>query len=63
MDKKVAPNNPSGRVCKAGYTKIEQDCATNFLKYLYDLWRKHEKDEIMELDKTIYDNEEPVNAN
>lgn len=40
---------------KAKYTKKELNAAMAFAKFLYDLWRESQKNEIMEMDTTIYD--------
>lgn len=42
---------------------IERDAAINFASFLYQLWIKSRKGEIIKVDKTIYDNEEPANIN
>ncbi|MBR3180758.1 hypothetical protein IKF63_01615 [Candidatus Saccharibacteria bacterium] len=54
------PNNARS----ASLNKKElSDNALSFAKLLYDLWRESRKNEIIEADKTIYDNEESVNNN
>ena len=53
----------SNNIARKKYTKAELDCATDFAAFLYQLWIKSRKNEIMEVDKTIYDNEEPTNIN
>ena len=44
-------------------SKIERDAAIDFASFLYQLWIKSRKNEIIEVDKTIYDNEESANNN
>ena len=44
-------------------SKAERDAAINFASFLYQLWIKSRKNEIIKLDKTNYDNEEPANIN
>lgn len=45
------------------YSKKELDFATDFAHFLYELWIKSRKGEIIKVDKTNYDNEEPNNSN
>lgn len=60
---KSAPISPTDSPRPASSKKKElEDAAINFAKFLYDLWRESRKNEIMEVDKTIY-NEEPTNNN
>lgn len=44
-------------------TKAERDAAFNFATFLYSEWRKSQKNEIIKLDKTNYDNNESTNNN
>ena len=55
-------NNENNTIRK-GYTKAELDAATDFASFLYNLWLKSRKNEIMEEDKTFYSNEELNNTN
>lgn len=41
----------------------ERDAAINFASFLYQLWIKSRKSEIIKVDKTNYDNEEPTDIN
>ena len=59
---KHVENNSDKSTERRKYSKLELDCATDFVAGLiYPLWIKSRKNEIMKLDKTIYDNEEPNN--
>ena len=59
---KHVENNSDKSTERRKYSKLELDCATDFVAGLiYPLWIKSRKSEIMKLDKTIYDNEEPNN--
>lgn len=53
----------TGDATRKGYTPLELDCATDFAAFLYQLWIKSRKNEIMEMDKTFYDNEGPNDVN
>lgn len=57
---KNAKDNPVSLGSKKPYSKQEEYAAVSFVKFLYDLWREHLRNEIMELDKNIYENEEPT---
>lgn len=57
-----ANNNPATNN-RRYYSKVEYDSATDFARFLFDIWRTRLKDEIMKVDKTIYDNEEPTYVN
>ena len=41
----------------------ERDAVINFASFLYQLWIKSRKGEIIKVDKTNYDNEEPTDIN
>ena len=56
-------NNSANTTKRRGYSDEEYNAALDFMKFLHDLWRKQLRNEIMESDKTIYDNEEPTDAN
>ena len=45
------------------YATEERIAAMNFVKFLYSEWRESEKNSIIKVDKTIYDNEESTNIN
>lgn len=55
--------NNNDDTTRKGYTQLELDCATDFAAFLYQLWIKSRKNEIMEMDKTFYDNEGPNDVN
>ena len=40
---------------------VERDAAIDFANFLYQLWIKSRKGEIIKADKTNHDNEEPTN--
>lgn len=57
-------NSSEDDIALKKYTKAELDCATDFVsRLIYPLWIKSRKNEIMELDKTNHDNEEPTDIN
>ena len=45
------------------YSRSEKDAAVDFAKFLYDLWYERIGHEIIDLDKTIYSDEEPTSVN
>lgn len=56
-------NNSANTTKRRGYSDEEYNAALDFMKFLHDLWRKQLRNEIIKSDKTIYDNEEPTDAN
>ena len=48
---------------RKSYSKEEYRSAIDFVMFLYDLWCKRNKDAIMIVDKTFYENEEPTGVN
>ena len=46
---------------RKGYSSAEHDSALELASFLFDLWYVRLENEIMKVDKTIYDNEEPTN--
>jgi hypothetical protein len=62
MEKGVA-NNSTGQLGTARCSKLERDAAFNFATFLYSEWRKNQKDEIIKVDKTNFDNNESTNNN
>lgn len=56
---------PNGnQIVRIGATRCtiaERDSAIGFGTFLFDEWQKSRKDEIIEMDMTKYDNEEPTN--
>ncbi len=55
--------NNENNTIRSGYTKAELDAATDFASFLYNLWLKSRKNEIMKMDKKNYDNNESTNIN
>lgn len=62
MEKEVA-NNSIECVGATRCTKLERDAAFRFATFLYSEWRKSQKNEIIKLDKTNYDNNESTDNN
>lgn len=59
-----ADHNSTDCTGKVKYTKKElEDAALNFNHFLYRLWIEWRKREIMKMDKTICNNEEPTDVN
>lgn len=56
-------SNQNGSVEARRYSREELNAATDFVSFLYELWIKSRKGEIIKVDKTNYDNEEPNNSN
>ena len=56
-------SNQNGSIESRRYSHKELNSATDFVSFLYELWIKSRKNEIMELDKTNHDNGEPSNNN
>ena len=56
-------SNQNGSVETRRYSRKELNSATDFVSFLYELWIKSRKNEIMEEDKTFYSNEELNNTN
>ena len=56
-------SNQNGSIEPRRYSRKELNSATDFASFLYELWIKSRKNEIMEEDKTFYDNEELNNTN
>ena len=54
-------NNPTSPYTRKGYSSVEHDSALELASFLFDLWYVCLGNEIMKVDKTIYDNEEPTN--
>ncbi|MBQ8984717.1 hypothetical protein IJ098_02580 [Candidatus Saccharibacteria bacterium] len=46
-----------------GYSNTELNLALDLAHFLYELWIKSRKNEIIKLDKTFYDNEESNKIN
>lgn len=53
----------SGMYAVESNKKELEHAALNLAHYLYWLWIEQRKCEIIKMDKTIYDNEEPANTN
>ena len=61
---KHVENNSDKSTERRKYSKLELDCATDFVAGLiYPLWIKSRKNEIMKMDKKNYDNNESTNIN
>ena len=58
-----AANNLIVEVGKTRCTKVERDAAINLAVFLHSQWRKSKKSEIIKVDKTNHNNEEPININ
>ena len=56
-------SNQNGSVEARKCSRKELNAATDFASFLYELWIKSRKNEIIKEDKTNYDNEEPTNIN
>lgn len=56
-------SNQNGSIESRRYSHKELNSATDFVSFLYELWIKSRKNEIMEEDKTFYSNEELNNTN
>lgn len=56
-------SNQNGSIEARRYSRKELSSATDFVSFLYELWNKSRKNEIMEEDKTFYSNEELNNTN
>lgn len=56
---KAIENNQTEQIGSVRYTREERDSAFNIAIALYNKWQNFQKDEIIEMDKTFNNNEEP----
>lgn len=54
-------DNSATHHTRKSYSSVEYNAALEFANFLFDLWYVRLENEIMKVDKTIYDNEEPAN--